>query len=363
MTENILNNQPNTVFNAHLTHGIKYIGSKRKLLPYIGNFIQPLKIKTALDVFAGTTRVAQYLRQNGIQTDTSDLSWATTAYAHTYVHNQDNTHLQPYIDHMNSLQGSPGWISENYSGGVPQTDARGFGRCFQLKNTIKADAARDYVETLSLAAWEKHTLITAIIVALDGVDNTVGVQQAYLKEWCTRSYNDIVFNLPAKITGPTGIHYEGSCLDVPYREVDLAYLDPPYSPHAYSTYYHIWDSITRWDKPETALKARRRIDRVKANEEFNDSMDSPWNNRKLALGAFEQVLKILPAKYLLISYSNESIVDQADLVETCNKYGEVDVTEIDYARNIMSQIGNAAKNDPLKKQKNKELLILITKLI
>ena len=344
---------------THDTHGVKYIGSKKKLLPYIGKALEPLGIKTAIDVFAGTTRVAQYLRQNGIQTDTSDLSWATTSYAYTYVHNQDNKHLQKYIDEMNKFTGVDGWLSENYSGAVSQEDPRGDGRCFQLKNTRKADEARDFVESLDILEWEKHTLITSIIKALDGVDNTVGVQQAYLKEWCERSYKNIEFVLPSNISGPRGIHYEGSCLEVPYREADIAYLDPPYSPHPYSTYYHIWDSIVRWDKPATSLKARRRIDRVANSEEYDDSMKSPWNHKNTALGAFEEVLGVLPTRYSLISYSNESIVDQAELVTCCKKYGTVSVTEIDYKRNIMSQIGNAAQNNPDKNQKNKELLILI----
>lgn len=341
------------------TTGVKYLGSKKKLLFYIGRSVEMLEVKSAVDVFTGTTRVAQFLKGNGIVTDTSDLSWASTAYAHTFVHNKGkNTHLQPYIDTMNGLTGVVGWLSANYAGDAPQVAKRSLGRCFQLKNTMKADAARDYVDTLKLAPWEKYTLIVSIILGLDVVDNTVGVQQAYLKEWCIRSYNDVIFKLPIPILGKSGKHFESDCLSAGYRKYDLAYYDPPYSPHSYSTYYHIWDSIVKWDKPATALKSKRRVDRVAKNSAYDNAMESPWNSAKTALDSTEALLKRIKAKYHLLSYSNESLIKENDLLKMCSKIGETTIIAINYKRNIMSQIGNADK-DASKNQRNKELLILI----
>ena len=345
-----------------VTQGVKYLGSKKNLLPFITEAVDRLHAKTAIDVFSGTTRVAQALRQRGIATTTSDLSWATSCYAGAYVHNGDNSHLAPFVDGMNRLPGVVGWLTENYTGDVPESAPRGDGRCFQAKNTRRADAARDYIETLDLLPWEKSTLVTSIIRALDAVDNTVGVQQAYLKEWCVRSHNDISFQLPLAIEGPTAVHHEGDCLTVNYGSADVAYLDPPYSPHAYSTYYHIWDSIARWDKPPTGLKARRREDRIAKSDVFDASMTSPWNARKTALAAFSELIDRLPVRNCVISYSDESLIDRTALLRELENHGEIIVEEIDYRRNIMSQIGNATVNgDPEKSQKNKELLITLKK--
>ncbi len=47
------------------TEGIKYAGSKRKLLPQILSLVHKVKPKTVLDGFAGTTRVSQALAQSG----------------------------------------------------------------------------------------------------------------------------------------------------------------------------------------------------------------------------------------------------------------------------------------------------------
>lgn len=343
------------------TYGIKYLGSKKSLLPFIGQVVMDLGVKTALDCFSGTTRVAQYLRQIGIATTTSDLSWATTHYAQTFVHNKDNRHLSEFVKEMNQIAPYRGWLTENYSG-IDVNEEREDGRCFQPKNTMKADAARDYIDTLDLEPWEQSTLITSVIRALDSVDNTVGVQQAYLKQWCKRSYNDIRFDLPPCIDGLTSVHLQGDCLKLQYDECDLAYVDPPYSPHSYSTYYHIWDSIAAWDKPKTALKARRRLDRVTKSADYDEGMESPWYRASKSLPAFSTLLSRLPAKHILISYNDESIVAKDDLLDLCLEFGSVSLKEIDYKRNIMCGIGNADKNgDGQVNQKNKELLILITR--
>lgn len=345
------------------THGVKYLGSKKKILNHIGSKLSELGVKSAIDVFSGTTRVAQYLRQHDITMVTSDLAWATTCYAYTYVHNGDNRHLASCVATMNSLPAQHGWLSENYTGEVPQTDQRGDGRCFQLKNATKADAARDWIDMQSLATWEKMTLVTSVIHALDAVDNTVGVQQAYLKEWCARSNNDLTFKLPPCISGPVGQHIEGDALKIDYPVCDLAYLDPPYSPHSYATYYHIWDSVARWDKPATSLKAKRRVDRVANHADYDTAIESLWNRPSKAVQAFDDLIGRLPVSYVLISYNNESIVSQEELEAICAKHGTVRKDLIDYSRNIMSQIGNAVKDgrEVEKNQTNSEILFLIKK--
>ena len=56
------------------TEGIKYVGSKLKILPHIIQIINGLKIRTALDAFSGTTRVAQAFSQLGFDTSANDIA-------------------------------------------------------------------------------------------------------------------------------------------------------------------------------------------------------------------------------------------------------------------------------------------------
>jgi len=56
------------------TFGIKYAGSKLKLLPQIYDIIHDLDIKNVLDGFSGTTRVSQLFAQMGYNVTSVDKS-------------------------------------------------------------------------------------------------------------------------------------------------------------------------------------------------------------------------------------------------------------------------------------------------
>ena len=69
------------------TKGVRYLGSKNKIIPLIVEVIESLdlKDKTFIDVFTGTTRVAQAFKSLGYTVTTSDLSWAAEAYSHAMI--------------------------------------------------------------------------------------------------------------------------------------------------------------------------------------------------------------------------------------------------------------------------------------
>lgn len=353
------------------TYGVKYIGSKAALVPHILDCIEKNipagSIRSVIDVFTGTTRVAQAFKAQGWKVQTSDLSWASACYSRTWISNGgENTHLEAKLKELNALKGHRGWLTTNYCDASGSEN--GIVRVWQAKNGRRADSIREQIELWHLSGrispWEKDTLITSLILALDKVDNTVGVQQAYLKDWCSRSFNDLKLELPRALPGPQGSHLSGDCLEISYEPADLAYLDPPYSSHSYATYYHIWDSIARWDKPEVGLNTNRRVDRISGHDSYDSEMSSDWNSKKACLSAFEKLIARLPVKWVLISYSNESLIPKENLLEILKKYKKVIVTEIDYRRNIMCQIGNAAKDKPedtTYKKKNKEFLFLVQK--
>lgn len=321
--------------NKTETYGVKYIGSKREIVDDILQVVknEAPQAKSIIDVFSGTTRVSQAFRKNGYTGIASDLSQASEIYSGCFLENENNSHLQEIIDFLNSLSGYNGWITENYA-----------GRFWQEKNTQKADAIRDYIDTLSIEEWERKTLITSLIFALDAVDNTVGVQQAYLKDFCKRSYNDLIMKLPPSIEGEKWKFVRGSSQEIQYPDADVAYLDPPYTTHSYATYYNIWDSIALWDKPETGLTTGRRKDRIFSKPDADTSMKSPWNYASTIKDALKELLERLPVKTIVISYNNEGILTKDEIMEITSKYSSK-VFSIDYKKNIMTKIGNGANKD------------------
>ena len=352
------------------TRGIKYIGSKAALLTEITTFIEeqcPTGLnKTLIDVFTGTTRVAQAFRSKGWQVSTSDLSWASEAYAHAFILRtaESGARIPTFIERLRALAGTTGWITTNYCDVISAVGA-GVIKMWKPENGKKADAMREQICTWLQAgectAHEAMILVACLIFALDKVDSSVGVQQAYLKTWAARASNPLeLVDLPFP-TGPVGGHTVGNALAIDYQPATVAYIDPPYSAHSYSTYYHIWDSITRWDKPAVGLKTNRRIDRVSSAAEYDQSMSSGWNSKRTALVSFLNLIDRLPVRFVVISYNDESLVPLDPLITVLKeRYGPIVVKKIPYKRNIMAQIGNAAAADE-HKTTNNEVLIWIAK--
>ncbi len=57
----------------------------------------------------------------------------------------------------------------------------------------------------------------------------------------------------------------------------------------------------------------------------------------------------LDVKYIMISYSNESIVSKNQLKDLLEKYGEVSIIEVDHKRNIMGAIGFSKVGERIQK--------------
>lgn len=350
------------------TCGVKYIGSKAALLTEIHAFVSEHlpadSPKTLIDVFTGTTRVAQSFRANGWAVHTSDLSWASEAYAEAFLKRTPTSgaRIPQLLEKLRSLPGESDWITKSYCDVV--TAEGGVVKMWKPENGTKADAMRNQIATLEAAGEINHheamILVACLLFALDKVDSSVGVQQAYLKNWAARASNPLdLIDLPFP-TGPVGTHIVGNALTNTYPCSTVAYLDPPYSAHSYATYYHIWDSITRWDKPAVGLKTNRRADRISGSDTQDESMNSLWNSKRTALEAFLTLIHRLPVKYVVISYNDESLVPLDTLVAALKEIYSITVKKIPYKRNIMAQIGNAAANEEHVTE-NHEVLIWLVK--
>ena len=64
---------------------IKYIGSKRRLVPVLARICQASGARTALDLFTGTTRVAQAFKAQGVHVTAVDSARYAEAFARTYI--------------------------------------------------------------------------------------------------------------------------------------------------------------------------------------------------------------------------------------------------------------------------------------
>ena len=332
---------------------IKYLGSKRTLVGVLGAIAQAAEAKTAVDLFTGTTRVAQEFKRNGLDVIASDSATYSDVLAKCYLEADatkiDQQELAQKITYLNSLPGIRGYVTENFCEKA---------RFFQVKNGMRIDAIRQELEENFKSDPLYPILLTSLMLAADHVDSTTGQHMAYLKNWSHRSGNDMELLSPDLIPG-TGKSVLGLAENVidELPEVDLLYMDPPYNQHRYFTNYHIWETLVRWDNPEPYGIAMKRID------SRSPHTHSVFNKRKKMPPAFKEVITKAKAKTLVVSYNNESWVEPIDIAEALlQNHESVALLEFDYKRYIGSQIGiynkSGAKVGSVGERKNKELIFI-----
>jgi adenine-specific DNA-methyltransferase len=331
------------------TEGIKYAGSKLKILPHLLDVVSELvDVQSVLDGFSGSTRVSQAFAKLGFDTTASDVAVWSEVFATAYLLNtRPVKHYKPIIDHLNGLVGFEGWFTEHYGGekNDPQK------RPFQTKNTKKLDAIRAEIDCMGLDKVERAVALTSLIFALDSVDSTLGHYAAYLADWSPRSYNDLRLRVP-NLFIPNGNNQviRADIFDtVADQTFDLAYFDPPYGSNnekmppsrvRYNSYYHIWTSVILNDQPALFGKANRREDSrdqvaVSIFEEFRRDE----NGHFIAMQAIRRLVQNTQARYVLLSYSSGGRATKEELYDILNTGGQlIRAIEIDYKKNVMANM-------------------------
>jgi adenine-specific DNA-methyltransferase len=308
---------------------IKYLGSKRRLVPVIGAMAEAVDARRALDLFTGTTRVAQELKRRGVVVTAVDTARYSEVLGRCYVESDarvvDRVALAEALRDLAARPGRPGYFTETFCER---------SRFFQPHNGARIDAIRDAIDRDHATSALRPVLLTSLLEAADRVDSTTGVQMAFVKQWASRSYNALELREPLILDGPGHVHRGDACeLASILGEFDFAYLDPPYNQHRYFTNYHIWETLVAWDAPQHYGVACKRSDARDA------STRSAFNRRREMPAALARVLRDVRAEVLVLSYNDESWVGLDELREMCAPRGVVEVLALDSKRYVGAQIG------------------------
>ncbi|MGH3261770.1 MAG: DNA adenine methylase, partial [Trebonia sp.] len=136
---------------------IKYLGSKRVLVPVLGEIMAAVGASTALDLFTGTTRVAQEFKRRGARVTAVDTSSYSEVLANCYITTDatavDQDELADAITELNALPGRPGYFTETFCEKA---------RYFQPKNGARIDAIRERLER----DFRRSPLFSVLMTAL-----------------------------------------------------------------------------------------------------------------------------------------------------------------------------------------------------
>lgn len=291
--------------------------------------------RTALDLFCGTTRVAQALKATGAEVTAVDSARYAATLARCYIATDattvDHAALADAVAELNALPGRPGYVTETF---CEQS------RFFMPHNGARIDAIRTAIADDHAGTPLEPLLLTSLLEAADRVDSTTGVQMAYLKSWAPRARNDLELRVPHLLAGHGHAHHgDATALVDTLPPVDLAYLDPPYNQHRYLGNYHIWETLVAWDAPEHYGVACKRTDLR------DDATRSPFNAKRQMPAALASVIARCRAEVLIVSYNDESWVTADELVAMCaarhvdDRPAHVEVLAFDSKRYVGAQIG------------------------
>jgi adenine-specific DNA-methyltransferase len=310
---------------------IKYLGSKRMLVQVLGAIAESVEARTAVDLFTGTTRVAQELKRRGLSVTACDLATYSQVLSDCYIATDarevDERELAVELERLNALPGEAGYFTETFCEA---------SRFFQPRNGARIDAIRNVLETDHRGSPLYPVLLTSLMLAADRVDSTTGLQMAFLKQWAPRAHQELELRRPDLLPG-RGTTVRGDAMvtvdEVP--PVDLVYLDPPYNQHRYFTNYHIWETLVRWDAPEHYGIACKRIDSRDA------ATRSVFNAKREMPAALDSVIRRARGEVVVVSYSDEGWVTQQQIAHSLREAGHADVRVLafDSKRYVGAQIG------------------------
>ncbi len=308
---------------------IKYLGSKRRLVPVLREMVGAFGAASALDLFTGTTRVAQAMKALGVEVTAVDVSRYSEVFARCYVETDarsiDRRELSLAFEHLEHLAPVDGYVTETFCRR---------SRFFQPFNGQRIDAVRDGIEREFADHPLYPVLLTSLIEAADRVDSTTGVQMAYVKQWAPRSFNPLELRVPDLLAGSgTALRGDACALAPVLGHFDVAYLDPPYNQHRYFTNYHVWETLVAWDAPEHYGVACKRAD---ARDEQTKSV---FNSKRSMPAALARVVADVECDLLILSYNDESWLALDELLAMCSHHEAVQTLSFDSARYVGARIG------------------------
>ena len=272
--------------------------------------------------------MAQAFKRAGAEVTAVDSTRCASVLASCYVATDaaelDGGSLADAVAELNALPGCPGYVTETFC-------IR--SRYFQPHNGARIDAVRQAIADVHGGTALEPILLSSLIEAADRVDSTTGLQMAYVKEWAPRSFRPLELRVPELLPGPGHARQGDACaLAGELGEFDLAYLDPPYNQHRYDANYHVWETLVAWDAPEHYGVACKRAD-------LRVAPRSPFNSRRTMPGALAAVVGALSARYVVLSYNDESFLGLDDLRDILRVRGHVEVLAFPSSRYVGARIG------------------------
>lgn len=310
-------NKNSSLFNKFFTiSNRRYIGNKQKLTDWIfENILNNCNnCNTFSDIFAGTGIVSSEAIKHFRKININDFLYSNNIIYKAFfmAGEYDMKKLLNLSDNFNNLK----YVEKNYF-------SDNFGnKFFNFETSKKIGHIRNSIEENKphITKKEYNILLASLIYSIDRVANTVGHYDAYFKKEIIKDDFFYKLVLPFINKNEINIFQEDANILASKIKSDITYIDPPYNSRQYSRFYHLYETLVKWDNPTlygTALKPKpeNMSDYCKVSAKYK----------------FEELINSLNSKYIVVSYNN-----------TYNPKSKTSKNKIllEEIENILNKVGN-----------------------
>ena len=332
------------------TQLITYIGNKRKIIGEIEKEIELISEKSGkeklvcTDLFSGSGIVARMLKRHSSKLIVNDLENYSSVINSCYLINKKDfpkdefEYLRKKIEDSCRLEKLPGIISMNYA---PQDDdniKKGERVFYTHQNAVLIDTYRTLIDKFVPDENLRKFFLAPLITEASVHVNTSGVFKGFYKDKNTGigCFGAAGKNALTRIIGrielkePVFSNFESDLeiyqkdtvsLSKELKDLDIAYLDPPYNQHPYGSNYFMLNLI---------LKNKLDVEISKISGITQGWNRSVFNKPYSALKSMEEIVSSLDSKFIVISYNSEGFISFDEMSEMLKKYGKLKTVEIAY---------------------------------
>jgi len=328
---------------------VTYIGNKRALLGNIAlalgrvaERIGPRKLR-ALDAFAGSGVVSRFLKAHCAYLASNDIEDYAGVLARCHLANRsavDLGALAASVAELNAgVDTAPlprGFIEDLYA---PADEANITTRDRVFYTRANARRLDNYRRMLDGLPEAQRILLLGPLLARASVHaNTAGVFKGFYKNRRTRAgqfggsgsdalgriLGAIVLDVPVLSRFECDVdvfNRDANALARELRDLDVAYLDPPYNQHPYGSNYFMLNLIANYRRPADVSA----VAGIPA-----DWKRSGYHVRSRSLPLLRDLAETVDAKFLLVSFNDEGFIAPDEMRKMLGRLGAVDVIETQY---------------------------------
>ena len=329
---------------------ITYLGNKRTLVFNIEKEVEIIKTEIGkerlccADLFSGSGIVARMLKKHSHKLIVNDLENYSALLNACYLTNKEDYPAILCDEYRSTIQKAcsqrkiEGIITKYYAPKNDNAIQRGERVFYTHENALLIDTYRYLIDAIVKEEALKKFFLAPLVVESSIHVNTSGVFKGFYKNKHTgvgcfggakadalaRIYGKVELKTPifSNFDSDVEIYQEDTVvLSAKFKNIDIAYLDPPYNQHPYGSNYFMLNLI---------IKNKLDVPISKVSGITQDWNRSSFNKPYLALASMEKVISLLPAKYIIISYNSEGFISLEEMCNMLKKYGSLKIVEIKY---------------------------------